>query len=98
MKKSLLSISIALFAGISVMAQSNPPVQISVDAREKIATVSPLFNGSNIEDLNNQTNGGIFSQLIHGEAFEENVDVDFLNLKRGDYSKIYVYIDDCRRG
>ncbi|GHT63086.1 hypothetical protein AGMMS50239_18310 [Bacteroidia bacterium] len=94
MKNILLSI--ALFAGISVMAQSNPPVQISVDASEKIATVSTLFNGSNIEDVNNQTNGGIFSQLIHGEAFEENIDVNFLNLKRGDYSKIYLYLDERR--
>ena len=70
------------------------PVRLSVDASRQIATVSKLFNGSNIEDLNNQTNGGIFSQLLHGEAFEENIDVDFLNLSREDYSKVYVVLDE----
>ena len=33
------------------------PVRLSVDASRQIAIVSKLFNGSNIEDLNNQTNG-----------------------------------------
>jgi alpha-L-arabinofuranosidase len=74
----------------------NTPVQLRVDASEQIATVSKLFNGTNIEDLNNQTNGGIFSQLLHGEAFEENIEVDFLNLDRKDYSKIYVVLDERR--
>lgn len=79
----------------AMLAQQNP-VQLNVEAGTQIATVSKRFNGTNIEDLNNQTNGGIFSQLLHGEAFEENIDVDFLNLKRGDYSKIYVVLDERR--
>ena len=49
-----------------------------------------------IEGLNNQTNGGIFNQLIHGEAFEENVDIDFLNLPLGEYVKVYVILDESR--
>lgn len=76
------------------MFAQQSPVQLNVEASKQIATVPKLFNGTNIEDLNNQTNGGIFSQLLHGEAFEENIDVDFLNLKRGDYSKIYVVLDE----
>lgn len=72
------------------------PVKLDVDANVQIATVTKLFNGTNIEDLNNQTNGGMFSQLLHGETFEENIDPDFLQLKRGDYSKIYVYLDERR--
>jgi len=71
-------------------------VSITVDANDKIATVTKNLNGTNIEDLNNQTNGGLLSQLIHGEAFEENIDVDFLNLATKDYSKIYVYLDERR--
>ncbi len=93
MKKILLVLILSLtvfYAG----AQS--PIRINVDASKQIATVTKYFNGTNIEDLNNQTNGGMFSQLIHGEAFEEGVDVDFLNLDKKDYSKIYVVLDERR--
>jgi uncharacterized protein YbjQ (UPF0145 family) len=38
----------------------------------------------------------VFSQLLHGEAFEENVETDFLNLDRSDYSKIYIMLDERR--
>lgn len=77
-------------------AATDEVVQLHVDASQQIATVSKLFNGTNIEDLNNQTNGGIFSQLLHGEAFEENMDVDFLGLAPEDYSKVYVVLDERR--
>lgn len=91
-----ISFAAALWAvGLAGYAQTEP-VQLQVDAGQQIATVTKLFNGTNIEDLNNQTNGGIFSQLLHGEAFEENMDVDFLNLDRGDYSKVYVVLDERR--
>lgn len=94
MRKKKLRLSIiGLFIAGYMLAQQNP-VQLNVEAGKQIATVSKLFNGTNIEDLNNQPNGGMFSQLLHGEAFEENIDVDFLNLKRGDYSKIYVVLDE----
>ena len=86
-----------LILTIGARAQKNEPVRISVDADKHIATVTKLFNGTNIEDLNNQTNGGIFSQLIHGEAFEENIDIDFIGLPVGDYVKVYVVLDEMRR-
>jgi alpha-L-arabinofuranosidase len=91
----LISLSICLFA--MIQSQTTEPIKIQVDATKQIATVTKLFNGTNIEDLNNQTNGGIFSQLIHGEAFEENIDIDFLNLPIGDYVKVYVILDETRR-
>ena len=96
MKKLLFFI---LSCGLSalLMAQTTGPIQIRVDASKQIATVTKCFNGTNIEDLNNQTNGGIFSQLIHGEAFEENIDIDFLGLPLGDYVKVYVILDENRR-
>lgn len=81
---------------VAQIGKITQPVRLTVDASRQIATVSKLFNGTNIEDLNNQTNGGIFSQLLHGEAFEENIDVDFLNLSREDYSKVYVVLDERR--
>ena len=71
-------------------------IQINVNANKQIGTAKATFNGANIEDLNNQTNGGVFSQLIHGEAFEENVDVDFLNLPTNQYVQVYVVLDETR--
>jgi hypothetical protein len=69
MKKQL-----ALLLGAMVMmplfAQNADPIQLNVNAAKQIGTAKATFNGTNIEDLNNQTNGGVFSQLIHGEAFE----------------------------
>lgn len=89
---------ICLISGIFPMLQAQSPevAQINVNAGKQIATAKKEFNGTNIEDLNNQTNGGIFSQLIHGEAFEENVDIDFLKLPVGDYVKVHVIIDERR--
>jgi alpha-N-arabinofuranosidase len=96
MKKSILtSLTILLFS--ILQAQTKEIVQLRVNASKPVATVTKLFNGTNIEDLNNQTNGGIFSQLLHGEAFEENVDIDFLNLPVGDYVKVHVILDEMRR-
>ena len=92
MKKHTLLLAL-LLGGCTSMAQD---MKIKVDASVSIAKSTPLFNGANIEDINNQTNGGVFGQLLHGEAFEENIDTDFLNLKRSDYSKIYIMLDERR--
>jgi alpha-L-arabinofuranosidase len=93
MKKFLFSTILLFICGI-LYSQKTESVRINIDANIKIAGVTELFNGANIEDVNNQTNGGIFSQLIHGEAFEENIEPDFLNLNVEDYSKIYVFLDE----
>ena len=88
-----------LLGGVMLLplsAQEESPIQLQVDATQQIGTAKPTFNGTNIEDLNNQTNGGVFSQLIHGEAFEENVDVDFLNLPSHQYVQVYVVLDENR--
>ena len=82
--------------GLILQAQNSNVVSLQVNAGRQIATAKKGFNGTNIEDLNNQTNGGVFSQLIHGEAFEENVDIDFLNLSVGDYVKVQVILDERR--
>ncbi len=92
MKKHALLFAVLLCFS-SAMAHE---IKLKVDASVCIAKSSPLFNGTNIEDINNQTNGGVFGQLLHGEAFEENIETDFLNLKRSDYSKIYIMLDERR--
>lgn len=94
--KKLFSFLTLITAAVTTVFAQTTPVQLHVDASLKIATASRLFNGTNIEDINNQTNGGVFSQLLHGEAFEENVETDFLNLDRADYSKIYIMLDERR--
>ena len=45
---------------------------IHIDARQKLHRITPLFIGVNLEDLNFQTYGGLYSQLLHGEAFQEH--------------------------
>lgn len=95
MKQSFLLGILSLWS-ISMVSAQKKTIELRINAAEQIATVSELFNGTNIEDLNNQTNGGLFSQLLHGEAFEENIEVDFLNLARNDYSKIYLVLDERR--
>jgi len=96
MKKLLFTfLGMGLFT--LLQAQTTKSIQLHVNASKQIATVTKMFNGTNIEDLNNQTNGGIFSQLIHGEAFEENTDIDFLHLPLADYVKVYVILDENKR-
>lgn len=53
-KKNLISALLLLLFSSWAGAQ-NIPVKLNVDAGRQIATVTKLFNGSNIEDLNNQT-------------------------------------------
>ena len=53
MKKTLVALS-ALLLTCPAWAQ----IKLDVDAGTRVATVTKLFNGTNIEDLNNQTNGG----------------------------------------
>jgi len=47
---------------------------IVIHADKIIHTIDPHILGANIEDLNFQCYGGIYSQLIHGESFQEHID------------------------
>jgi alpha-N-arabinofuranosidase len=53
---------------------------ISVNASKKLHSATDRLNGANVEDLNFQCYGGMYSQLLYGQDFEEHVDVDFMNL------------------
>jgi len=53
---------------------------ITIDSSKKAHKASISLNGANVEDLNFQCYGGMYSQLLYGQDFEEHIDVDFLNL------------------
>lgn len=44
---------------------------IAVDAKQLLHKVSPFLTGSCIEDVNHEIYGGIYSQMIFGESFQE---------------------------
>jgi hypothetical protein len=45
--------------------------KITVDARKVIQRVGPYMRGTCIEDVNHEVYGGIYSQMIFGESFQE---------------------------
>lgn len=50
-----------------------------IHVRNKVLhRLSPNLIGFNFEDLNSQTYGGVYSQLLYGQDFEEHVDLDDL--------------------
>ena len=60
-------------------------MRIVVDSNCVGARISPLTCGVNLEDLHYQMNGGIYSQLIHGESFFEP--------SHGEYARKYAALD-----
>src|SRR3954452_8239933 len=44
---------------------------IEVDAGRVIHRISPLLYGACIEDVNHEIYGGLYSQMIFGESFQE---------------------------
>jgi hypothetical protein len=45
--------------------------QITVHARETLHTLSPYMTGACIEDVNHEIYGGLYSQMVYGESFQE---------------------------
>jgi alpha-L-arabinofuranosidase len=66
-----------ILLGFSCTNQEN---SITINASNRLNQASERLNGANVEDLNFQCYGGMYSQLLYGQDFEEHVDVDFLNL------------------
>ncbi len=51
---------------------SAQPAQIQINASRVINSVSPyLGTGACLEDVNHEVYGGIYSQMIFGESFQE---------------------------
>jgi len=98
------AVAICMFLINSVLAQQQAVV--SVDAEKILYMRTESLIGGNIEDLNNQLYGGLYSQLLYGEAFEEEIGVDFIELsdreklqlwvRRGDRDKPYVWYYEGR--
>ncbi len=67
---------------------------ISVDASDILHQRPTSLIGGNIEDLNFQLYGGLYSQLLHGECFEEHVDpTDLFNLKGSERFAVWILPD-----
>lgn len=72
--------ALLLILFLSISCYRNSENTISIDASKKLHEASIKLNGANVEDLNFQCYGGMYSQLLYGQDFEEHIDVDFLNL------------------
>lgn len=74
--------------------QENPlltGVEIQINAEKVLHTLSPRMIGTNLEYLNNQCYGGIYSQLLYGENFEEHVDpTNVLRLTGQDQLRMHI--------
>lgn len=63
---------ILLISGlICAVAQAEDGVRIDVHPGEVQATLSPYFAGACIEDVNHEIYGGLYSQMLYGEHFQE---------------------------
>ena len=60
---------IEIFFSFNGSAQSNNKINIYTD--HIIKNVSPLLTGACIEDVNHEIYGGLYSQMIFGESFQE---------------------------
>jgi hypothetical protein len=56
------------FPAISVRAQD---ATVHIDAGRELHRVSPLLTGACIEDVNHEIYGGLYSQMLFGESFQE---------------------------
>jgi hypothetical protein len=69
----LVWIALVLPAGLAGVAQSQAPQKalIEVWADKPTKPVSRLLTGACIEDVNHEIYGGLYSQMIFGESFQE---------------------------
>jgi alpha-L-arabinofuranosidase len=70
MKRAFAVIAAIFVASPHVFADA-PDSSIKIDAGKVLNRVTPLMYGSCIEDVNHEIYGGLYSQLIFGESFEE---------------------------
>ena len=83
-------VPILLLCAAPLFAAAPPPAAIRIDAGQKLHRITPRFIGVNMEDLNFQGYGGIYSQLLFGEAFQEHVDSAVLGLAGKNRLKVFV--------
>ena len=66
----------ALILAWSVAGASAQEATIHVDVRNPGHPVSPLLTGVCIEDVNHEIYGGLYSQMLYGESFQEPPNAD----------------------
>jgi hypothetical protein len=66
-----LSASLLLASLISPAAAQTPVARIEVQADQVVHPVSRFLTGACIEDVNHEIYGGIYSQMLFGESFQE---------------------------
>jgi len=54
-----------------ITARDAPATSIAVDAGRVVGHTNRLFTGSCLEDVNHEVYGGIYSQMVFGEGFQE---------------------------
>jgi alpha-L-arabinofuranosidase len=69
--KTLLSVTVLLAAVPCWAAGHAPDARITVHADQCLGHVSRYLTGACLEDVNHEIYGGIYSQMIFGESFQE---------------------------
>lgn len=64
------TLSLLLLLASSSLAHAQQAT-ITIDAAQKLKPISKLLTGACIEDVNHEIYGGIYSQMIFGESFQE---------------------------
>ncbi len=88
-------IALLLVLVLYSISGSGQKAEITIDAGKVMVSREHSLIGANIEDLNYQLYGGLYSQLIHGECFEEHVDpCMLLGLQGKDRLRVWTVIND----
>src|SRR4051794_33696617 len=69
--RAWVGITVVVSAIGSIAFAQAPAVQIRVDVRQEGRAVSKYLTGACLEDVNHEIYGGIYSQMIFGESFQE---------------------------
>lgn len=65
------AIAVLIMILLSPSVIKSQEAQVQVDVRQVIARITPWTTGACIEDVNHEIYGGIYSQMIFGESFQE---------------------------
>src|SRR5258708_26049664 len=71
MRSVLLILMLTLATSATAVSSFADDVTIHIDLRKPTRPASPFLTGACIEDVNHEIYGGIYSQMIFGESFQE---------------------------
>jgi len=70
---------LVVFMGVFMPMGRTQEAEISVNAGQPLHAVSPYLTGACLEDVNHEVYGGLYSQMIFGESFQEPAPAEPLN-------------------